>query len=61
MKFFLQQSLDSLALEIGTIWILKVSLDFSTKLDEEFTCLANSALADVWYIDSGALAHMIGV
>ena len=35
--------------------------DLSTRLHEEFTCLANSTSTDVWYIDSGASAHMSGV
>jgi len=26
--------------------------------EEEFTCLASSTSADVWYIDSGASTHM---
>ena len=28
--------------------------DLSTRLDEEFACLRNSASADIWYIDSRA-------
>lgn len=33
----------------------------SSRLKEEFTCLASSTSTDVWYIDSGTSAHMTGV
>jgi len=31
------------------------------RLEEEFTCLESSVLADVWYIDNEASTHMTGV
>ena len=31
------------------------------KIQQGFACLAISTSADVWYIDSGASTHMIGV
>ena len=33
----------------------------SSRLKEDDTCLASSASAGTWYIDSGASAHMTGV
>ena len=33
----------------------------SSRLKEDGTCLSSSASAGIWYIDSGASAHMTGV
>ena len=35
--------------------------DLSSILEDEFACLARSTSQGVWYIDSGASTHMIGV
>lgn len=35
--------------------------DLSSRLEDEFVCLAGSASKGVWYIDSGASAHMTRV
>ena len=34
--------------------------DLSSRLEDEFACLVGSTSHGVWYIDSGALAHMTG-
>ena len=31
------------------------------RLEEEFACVSSSASLEIWYIDSGASAHMTGV
>ena len=33
----------------------------ASRLEEEFACVSRTASSDVWYIDSGASAHMTGV
>lgn len=33
----------------------------SSRVEDEFVCLSGSASAGVWYIDSGASAHMTRV
>ena len=33
----------------------------ASKLEEEFACVSSIASLEVWYIDSGASAHMTGV
>ena len=35
--------------------------ELASKLEEEFACLSSSASSEVWYIDSGAFAHMTGI
>ena len=35
--------------------------ELSSRLEEDFACLSSLAFAGVWYIDSGASAHMTGV
>ena len=35
--------------------------DLSSRLEDKFACLAGSASQGLWYIDSGASAHMTGV
>ena len=32
----------------------------ASRLEEEFSCLSNSASLEIWYIESGASAHMMG-
>ena len=33
----------------------------ASRLEEEFACVSSTASSDVYYIDSGASAHMTGV
>ena len=33
----------------------------ASRLEEEFSCVSSSASPEIWYIDSGASAHMTGV
>lgn len=33
----------------------------ASKLEEDFACVSSTMSSDVWYIDSGASAHMTGV
>ena len=33
----------------------------ASRLEEEFACVSSTSSSDVWYIDSGAFAHMMGV
>ena len=33
----------------------------ASRLEEDFACVSNMASLGVWYIDSGASAHMTGV
>lgn len=35
--------------------------ELSSRLEVEFTCLSGSTSSSVWYIDSGASAHMTEV
>ena len=33
----------------------------ASRLEEEFACVSSTASPEVWFIDSGASAHMTGV
>ena len=33
----------------------------TSRLEEDFACVSSTMSSDVWYIDSGASAHMTGV
>ena len=33
----------------------------ASRLEEEFACVSSSTSPEIWYIDSGAFAHMTGV
>ena len=33
----------------------------ASRLEEEFACVSSSASPEIWYIDSGASTHMMGV
>ena len=61
MQLFLQQSMRHDSVRNQQKMDTQSVSELSTKLEEEFACLANSASAYFWYIDNGASAHITGV